>query len=69
MERVMEHFQITTIEAKYLNVTTLRLNKDNQYRTKTRPHNIDDMTLHKFQQSNKLDIELYNFAKSRYDVS
>ena len=67
MERVMKHFHMTPIEEKYLNVTSLRLNKDNQYRTKSRPHNIDDMTVEKFQQANKLDIELYNFAKSRYN--
>lgn len=68
MERVMKAFGIgPLVQQEFgMKISTLSLNKENKYRTESRPEELDNDTMTKFRDANQLDQELYDFAMSQH---
>lgn len=62
-ERILKAFQL---DASEMDVSIMRTNKTNAWKTKSRPERMEEEVLQKFQKANRLDQQLYDWALKMY---
>ncbi len=66
MDRIRRVFHVDEKSISQNATEGMKTNKENKFRTKTRPGELDDITTERFRLLNELDLELYHWALSQF---
>jgi hypothetical protein len=67
--QILSAFQIDYTVAARIDLSGMTTNKNSAFKTRERPNKLDSDSLLKFQNTNQLDLDLYNWALSTYEYS